>query len=587
MATSRDDPGRGDPTGIRRLVALREDTLLDIASAKSMMTRVGEYVTPEVWQGGAKQAFMTTLSSVHSDLSTLVFGIELHDDALRLYASKLEAIQDTHAELTIKQARAEAERAAATADLFSLTLQYPSGPGLSGAGEGGIADALRRQGLRTIETVEHEIAVLEERRDQLVVERDTIDAECIAALTGVGALGPLASITLRPIGAEPLSGDDLLRLMSSLTLSDIALLFADSSEPLQALHGLDPATVRLWWDNLAPGPLDAYGLGPVQAALVAAAPKLFGALDGVPVLARVRANQIAAERRVTELTRRIATLDPVSQRRLIDDACREREYLARAVSGEIQLYVYDKTTSRIVEMVGTLDGDTTHVVTYVPGTLASMDDFYRNGTQQVSSWLHDNSDGHTVAFVYKDGKFAGEGREWYPDIAFLDEANSPSFTRATGATLARFQAGIGVDPLIAGTSSTAIGHSWGLANVTASETAGARYDRVISLAGAGMAPEWQPNPGTRYADFSYYDILMLAQETGQVWNGNNPRAHDAFEHGEYFEGPRPATYISPTPTHEGQGFPRVFVMTENHGLVAQDVPENEPLLQEMNEWILR
>lgn len=43
--------------------------------------------------------------------------------------------------------------------------------------------------------------------------------------------------------------------------------------------------------------------------------------------------------------------------------------------------------------------------------------------------------------------------------------------------------------VVGGAEQTSIGHSWGLANVTSSEVAGARYDTVISLAGAGMLPD--------------------------------------------------------------------------------------------------
>ena len=142
------------------------------------------------------------------------------------------------------------------------------------------------------------------------------------------------------------------------------------------------------------------------------------------------------------------------------------------------------------------------------------------------------------------------------------------------------------DPFLGGREQIAIGHSWGLANVTSAEVAGAHYDKVVSLSGAGMLPEWRPDPTTAYSDFSYQDLLQEAQSLDVVWDGNNPRSNPAFEHGEYFRGPDDGILDNAAVTVNANGVPqssvdaRAFgVLMDNHNLVTQVVPDNRRALE--------
>lgn len=107
-----------------------------------------------------------------------------------------------------------------------------------------------------------------------------------------------------------------------------------------------------------------------------------------------------------------------------------------------------------------------------------------------------------------------------------------------------------------------------------------------------MLPDWQPDPTTQYADFSYRDLLQTAQDLDAVWDGNTPRANAGFAHGEYFRGPDDEILDNGTITVNVDGMPqssidpRVFgVLLDNHNLIASSVPENTKALDTMRDWI--
>jgi hypothetical protein len=343
-------------------------------------------------------------------------------------------------------------------------------------------------------------------------------------------------------------------------------------------------------------------------------------MNGIPALARVEANRVnsialiaASKAEIDQLTAPKADTSFADWYRIsqtggyaeatreggdidsrIENLKKEIAYLEKVRDGSVQLYLYDRDASRIIEMIGTPSEATTKVITYVPGTFTSLVSFYDGGVQQVAGYLHDN-DPNAVAFVYKDGIFPGEDQQsGTANLLRIGEANDTAFARRSGITLAGFESGIQSDPFLGGHSQIAIGHSWGLANVTSSEVAGAHYDKVISLSGAGMLPDWRPDPTTEYADYSYHDLLQTAQDLDTVWDGNNPRADPAFEHGEYLRGPHDEILdnAATTTVNAANGVPqssidvRAFgVLMDNHNLIASNVPENRHALITMRKWM--
>ncbi|MGJ3189169.1 hypothetical protein [Paenarthrobacter sp. FR1] len=393
-----------------------------------------------------------------------------------------------------------------------------------------------------------------------------------------------------------LSGVALLSYLSTATEADVKAL-ATMPGWQQTLQGLDASKIGTWWAGMNTGAhpvADESGFTQVQELLLATAPAMFGALDGMPALARVRANQLnapsllrAAEKNL-ETARKLSGIgqahhDPNRTKMLQNEVA----YLKQVEAGDVQLYLYDRGRSRIVEMIGTPGPDTRHVITYVPGTFTGMNIFYEGGVQQVANYLSSQVSG-TVAFVYKDGRLPGEeDTAGGPNLGRIGEANDENLARTSGQQLARFETGMRTDPYLNGAEQTGIGHSWGLANVTSSEVAGARYDKVVSLAGAGMLPDWKPQPTTEYSNLYYYDLLVHGQgipnlitNKGVVWDGNNPIHRDEFEQ-HYYRGPHDDQLGAINTVEEGN------ILMENHNLIASTNNDNEKALEDMLEIVTR
>jgi hypothetical protein len=314
---------------------------------------------------------------------------------------------------------------------------------------------------------------------------------------------------------------------------DAERLYREAMDDPSVLDDLDALAVKAWWQQLTDGE---------RAALIDEQSLTIGNLDGIPMTARAEANWHTA---VRELGNPGLTTD-------------KREYLQRVASGDVILVAYDPAGDRIIEAIGLGvmdfredprnptfvmgakwgdDGELVakdppaHVITYVPGTGSDLATFYTEENYQ--NFGHGIVLGHeddSVVFVYKGGPFASD----------LDEAKDQTFTLGTGRTLASFDAAIDLETGLSQASQVAIGHSWGLANVTASEIAGADYDSVISLAGAWMPDGWEPDPGTQYSHHSYTDWLRAAQIGDRdvvpfdvIGSGNFPGDNPAFDRHVY------------------------------------------------------
>jgi hypothetical protein len=364
-------------------------------------------------------------------------------------------------------------------------------------------------------------------------------------------------------------------------VSDVAV--SDSGTLLDLILGdaLSPEEVAAAWAMLTATP------GFDEARTLRVYAEQLGSLDGIPALARVEANKnrvpglLAVAR--AEL-KDIENVWPVDAGR-VEMLRNEIAYLQQVTRDKdpVQLYLYDRDNSRIVEMIGTPGLDTRDVLTYVPGTFTSMNDFYKGGVQQIAREMATNAPG-TVAFVYKDGIFPGEDRKAggqdFSKIA--TESNNLDIIAALGQQLASFQTGIRADPLLGGAEQNAFGHSAGLSIIAASEMSKTHYTEVVSLSGSGMPPGWKASPSTRYTDMSYFDALQLAQQSGPiVLGGNNPRSNPAFEHGDYYEPPGENLPQSPYPST----YPAIYVpitqLIDNHNLVATTLDDNRAVADDL------
>ena len=573
MADLLIDPGVGDPAAIRRLAADRDD---DVDDLDLVLLRGGGALAeagPPVWEGASCDAFRAGLEEALRDVRTLRTGLDEHAEALRAYARAVEQIQERQRDLERRRRDLDREREAALHEEGLLltgrpTEALPFGQLLPAAADRlTAADAAGRR--------------LDLDWDDLVADRRRADATCIAALGSTAALGKLA-LVLGSSSAGCPTPQQLLRYLSDLSATDLALLAERHPELLAQLTDLDPQAVHDWWASMDGA--DPWSLSPQQALLVAALPALLGSLDGLPPHARVAANAVNAARRIELLERQL-------RRPGADVTALERElaYLLKTQGPEpeVQLYLYEPEAHRIIEMFGAMAAQTEEVLTFVPGTFGSVESFFGpGGPQELPRWLQEQGQPDaTVAFAFKDGRFPGEFASTSLDhgLAFI-EANSESFARESSRSLQRFQRSltIGTAAMPNRVTTTAIGHSWGLADITASEIWGARYDRVVSLSGAGMPSAWRASPGTRYFDLSYYDELQNFQHLGLVWNGKNPRVDPSFSSHEYFSVPGDVGLIA-RPQHvlENHGH-----LVDNHNLpLSTTDPSNKVLREELRQLV--
>lgn len=344
----------------------------------------------------------------------------------------------------------------------------------------------------------------------------------------------------------------------------------------------DAGLVRRLWDALSEEQ---------QRDLIAAGPALLGSLAGLPPWARVAASRLNAKARAAEVRRILASEPhPFSPRagHELDKLRAELHYLDQVVEGRVQVYFYDHMTDSIMEMIGEPGPTTAEINTYVPGTYTSALSVYRGEVQQVGRWLSESSGGSIVTFVWKVGRFPGENE--YTGIASfarIGEANDEGIALDKGQEIAAFERELDVAVGDVDADRNGIGFSWGLTGITASEVAGARYDGVFSLAGAGMPKDWEPSPTTNYEHFSYTDALTTAQSLGVVWEGRNPGTHAAFTPHLFSDS---ADWVLPIhPPSSGFGHsveqPEPFLLPGNwtgidtHNLIASNDPLNWPALE--------
>lgn len=344
-----------------------------------------------------------------------------------------------------------------------------------------------------------------------------------------------------------------------LSAADQRIYDAALKDP-NSLSSLSREDVAAFWAALSPEQ---------QKALMERDSVLVGNLSGVPFEDRIESNRLTAKQRLK---------DPFLSQK-------ERAYLQAVVDPpagkeRIQLVVYDPDDDRIVEMVGHFTDKTTTVVTYVPGTFTTMDSFYSSdGPQQISRYLN-QKDPNTVAFVYKDGAFPQD----------LISASDKSHAEENSHQLASFQGDVDAERP-SSSNSVAIGHSWGFADVAYSEQQGAHYDKVVSLSGAYLPPDWHPASGTEYSNFSYrVDALSGAQTVGGGGPGY-PNWNPEFQQHHYIS---PVEVAVEAIAAVGSANPiaslsaRVWLGIEglsNHGLIASSAAENQAALEDLRHAI--
>lgn len=587
MSVDEVDPGKGDPAGIARLARVRREKHDDLGLGRHRLESCLRWAATE-WRAEAGSAFCDAGELLVTEFATLMDAVEQHGVVLEAYGVEVGDIASVQRLLERRRVEVAAALRRTSDSLLVLEAEEAASP-FSGSD---LRD-VERQALRRGEQADHdELAGVGRRWAELVERRDAADSACIAGLYGAAAGDFLAAaVEVR----ESTTPEEALRRLDGLSVVELALLFGENPLLAVLISQASPEAVREWWDSLGRlRPLQGDGLSVAQQALVLAVPWLIGNLDGVPPHARIKANASTAARQVVENQRRIDDiarhpLDDPRARELIAELERENAYLrgATAVPPRVQLYTYDRDADRIVEMLGEwpVVGAPERVYTYVQGTSAQMKDFWKTGPgpQDLSGRLMADDGVDSVAFIYKDGRFPGGGDQVFPAerkslVAALAQANSSPFARESGERLAAFRAGLDVGGAAAGSPvprSVGIGHSWGTANILASELAGARFDHVVSLAGAGAVPEWAGAPGTEYDSFRYDDALGVVQATGIVYRHRNPQYLGEFEQHEY------DSFADSAMEWDSPAILRLAALLTNHALIASDGPGNDEVVSDI------
>lgn len=297
-----------------------------------------------------------------------------------------------------------------------------------------------------------------------------------------------------------------------------------------------PAEVHRWWESLD----DAQ-----REQLLSADPARIGALDGVPVVDRDRANRIvldsaheeAADQRDAALRR-----PPGDERDDAVDAADEKVRALRAIDDRLNATGRDRAyllgidtggTGRAIVAVGNPD-TADNVVTYVPGTGArlggAVGDVVRADEIVQSARAADPRESTAaVAWVGYEAPQAIVG--WPPGAA---DATNPRYAEAAGGRLDRFQDGLRATHEGAPSHNTVLGHSYGSTVVghAAREHGLAADDLVFvgspgvgtdTVVGLGHDPDrvWSSHIGNDPIQYGYHPGDLLLGGTDLI-HGRNP-----------------------------------------------------------------
>lgn len=305
-----------------------------------------------------------------------------------------------------------------------------------------------------------------------MLTENTLDAEWMglvaAAFEAAGSRAQLVSAFLNVV-CDPAPSSDV-RMLEELIpdLPDELVRVMIETPPAW----LTPDVLGKWWEGLSPRQ---------QSGLIDRAPLFVGNANGIPLRDRIRANQTQARRFLL--------------RTGLDGA--ERDYWLSVAKGSRRVVVCDPELSRMIEMIGDMSRPSDTVLTYLPGTTATLNELFQGSLQQTGeSFVNLLGNEHTVAFVYMD-------KPWITWTGATANSNR-AFLEELGIELARFQAeAVQREPMFSEATIVGMGHSAGLTPLAYAEDTGTKFDAVISLAGSfELLPETS-NPDTLYLHYQY------------------------------------------------------------------------------------
>ncbi len=292
MVWTREDPGAGEPGGIRAQARLRTDAAQQLRATtlpglNQALTAAG---SPD-WQSKAATAVAAVADTIVPEVTALITAFDNDAAALTAYASEVEQIKDAAMALRIQEART-----LETAGMWERKIDAVRSAPRDGPLNEDVPASLEINRLETsAATTDASLKAVQAQWDDLEQRRRTADSTCVTALTGAGSRGNLAGLTGKTLSG--LSASQLLDRMTGMTAAEVTVLFTQHPELGKVLAtAADPTAVAAWWASIAGTPVDAGKDGvadpsAAQAALIGMIPAVIGNLGGIAYTHRDQANR--------------------------------------------------------------------------------------------------------------------------------------------------------------------------------------------------------------------------------------------------------------------------------------------------------
>src|SRR6218665_1054821 len=254
-----------------------------------------------------------------------------------------------------------------------------------------VDEGVRRGALQRVDAAEEELRCIGLAWQQLSERRQAADTNCVRLLTAPAVLGAFSNLptnTNTNTGAG--AGAGVLVSVGRMSAFDHLVLQVVCPNLFTELapHPPPPGEVARAWNNLTPEQ---------RATLITRYPGTIGQLNGLPPGDRVTANRQLATQRLTEAQTELAQLQArlealpilinkygptvsqpqrVALNASIADISQEITYLSQVQDGAIQLYLYDRDTDRIIEMIGD-PARAKVVLSYLPGSDSTLKGMYQ------------------------------------------------------------------------------------------------------------------------------------------------------------------------------------------------------------------
>jgi hypothetical protein len=283
MVWTPDDPGAGDPDGIRHIARIRNEKATEIRGVVSTMQGAQQQASSADWKAKSRETFVAKINTIFPDLHLLADGLDAQALALNRYAaaveqirSQLKALQATLSRANVDSRKYE-QQLGRLDNIAGLTALHPERANPWDTPERAHERAWLNQRIDSEQaTMNHTQAQLE----SLVSDRRNADSACAAALDAQAVLGKSWRVTNSAIKHDTPS--QLLILLTGLSATDLRVLLTLHPELADKLaQANDPSTVAAWWNG--------YG-GAEKAAMIGIIPSVIGNLNGVSYTDRNSAN---------------------------------------------------------------------------------------------------------------------------------------------------------------------------------------------------------------------------------------------------------------------------------------------------------